>query len=376
MSLAVAGMILSASPVKAQVLYGSIVGNVKDAQGAVVPGATVTITNKQTGLTRDSVTDDQGSYTLTNVLPGPYDVKVSLTGFREAVRANVPVTIGQISRVDLTLEVGALTEVVNVESAAELLQTDKADVHTELKSAEITAMPLNQFRNYQALLNLVPGASPARFNNAETDTPARSLTTYVNGQSSYQNTTRTDGAANVNIWLPNHLMYVAPAETIDTVNVATNNFDAEQGMAGGACDNGRDQVRDQPGQGLGVRVPQQRELQRHAVLLRNAARRQAGKAAGHPQHLRWHRRRSNHQEQALLLRIVRGLQEHAEPFPELQRARRAALRTGDFSNARNTDGSLQIIYDPSTGNADGTGRHAVPGQQSSRPAGSTRSRRS
>ena len=210
MSLAVAGMMVSASPVKAQVLYGSIVGNVKDAQGAVVPGATVTITNKQTGLTRDSVTDDQGSYTLTNVLPGPYDVKVSLTGFREAVRANVPVTIGQISRVDLTLEVGALTEVVNVESAAELLQTDKADVHTELKSAEITAMPLNQFRNYQALLNLVPGASPARFNNAETDTPARSLTTYVNGQSSYQNTTRTDGATNVNIWLPNHLMYVAP----------------------------------------------------------------------------------------------------------------------------------------------------------------------
>jgi Carboxypeptidase regulatory-like domain len=147
MSLAVAGMMVSASPVKAQVLYGSIVGNVRDAQGAVVPGATVTITNKQTGLTRDSVTDDQGSYTLTNVLPGPYDVKVSLTGFRESVRANVPVTIGQISRVDLTLEVGALTEVVNVESAAELLQTDKADVHTELKSAEITAMPLNQFRN-------------------------------------------------------------------------------------------------------------------------------------------------------------------------------------------------------------------------------------
>ena len=111
-------------------------------------------------------------------------MKVSLTGFREAVRANVPVTIGQISRVDLTLEVGALTEMVNVESAAELLQTDKADVHTELKSAEITAMPLNQFRNYQALLE--PGArrDAGAFQNAETDTPARSLTTYVNGQSS------------------------------------------------------------------------------------------------------------------------------------------------------------------------------------------------
>ena len=73
MSLAVAGMILSASPVKAQVLYGSIVGNVKDAQGAVVPGATVTITNKQTGLTRDSVTDDQGS------IPSPTSFPVRTT---------------------------------------------------------------------------------------------------------------------------------------------------------------------------------------------------------------------------------------------------------------------------------------------------------
>jgi hypothetical protein len=219
----------------AQILYGSIVGAVKDPQGALIPGVTVTITNTETGLTRDTVTDAQGSYTLTNVLPGPYDVKVSLSGFRESVRSNVPVTIGQISRVDVTLEVGTLTETVTVASESSLLQTDKADISTELKSEAITQMPLNRFRNYQALVNLVPGTMPMSFGNAETDTPARSMTTNVNGQANTNNSTRTDGATNVNIWLPNHVMYVAPAETIDTVNVSTASFDAEQGMAGGAA---------------------------------------------------------------------------------------------------------------------------------------------
>src|SRR4029453_873000 len=176
-----------------------------------------------------------GAYNLTNVLPGQYDVKVSLSGFRESVRSNVPVTISQISRVDVALEVGTLSETVTVASEAQLLQTDKADVHTEIKSAELTAMPLNRFRNYQALMNLVPGTTPMAFGNAETDTPARSLATNVNGQPNTQHSTRTDAATNMNIWLPNHLMYVSPAETVDTVNVSTSSFDAEQGMAGGAA---------------------------------------------------------------------------------------------------------------------------------------------
>ena len=84
-----------------------------------------------------------------------------------------------------------MTSYVTVASEAQLLQTDKADVHTELKSSEITAMPLNRFRNYQALMNLVPGTTPMAFGNAETDTPARSLATNVNGQVNTNNSTRT-----------------------------------------------------------------------------------------------------------------------------------------------------------------------------------------
>jgi hypothetical protein len=86
-----------AVPASAQILYGSVVGVVRDAQGAFVPGATVTIVNTENNLTKDTVTNSEGAYSLINVLPGPYDVKVTLTGFRDAARKNVPVTIGQIS---------------------------------------------------------------------------------------------------------------------------------------------------------------------------------------------------------------------------------------------------------------------------------------
>ena len=159
----------------AQTLYGSINGVVSDAQGASVPGATVTVIEKATALERTTVSNESGLYSFVNLNPGAYDVKVSLQSFKEFVKTNVPVTIGQVSRVEVVLEVGALTETVTVASDAALLQTDKAEVATELKSKDITNMPLNQFRNYQALINLVPGATPAGLQNAETDTPARSL---------------------------------------------------------------------------------------------------------------------------------------------------------------------------------------------------------
>src|SRR5690349_7440460 len=132
--VAVLTLVMAPSVARAQVLYGSVVGAVKDAQGAAIPAATVVITNKDTNLTRETVTGTEGDYTLANVLPGHYDVKVTLSGFREFVQTNVPVTAGQISRVDVKLEIGALTETVTVVSDQQLLQTDKSDLHTELKS--------------------------------------------------------------------------------------------------------------------------------------------------------------------------------------------------------------------------------------------------
>jgi hypothetical protein len=233
--LAVALVAIGARAASAQALYGSIVGNVTDTQGATTPGVTLTATNTGTGLKVETVTDGDGAYTFRNLPPGTYDLSAALTGFREYRQTAIPVSAGNPVRVNVALEVGAMTETVEVTSNATLLQTDKADLSTQLTGKEITDLPLNQYRNYQALINLVPGATPAQFQNALIDTPGQSLRTWVNGTQPNSNATRIDGAVSVNIWLPHHVGYVQPAETIETVNVATNSFDAEYGMAGGAA---------------------------------------------------------------------------------------------------------------------------------------------
>lgn len=219
----------------AQALYGSIVGTVGDQSGAPIPGATVAARNTGTGLRLDAQTDANGSYTFRNLLPGVYDLNASLQGFREMRQTGIRVSAGNPVRFDLKLEVGSMTEAVTVTAETTLLQTEKSDLSTELTAKEVRNLPLNQFRNYQKLLDLVPGATPAQLQNAEIDTPGRALSTSVNGTQRNSNGYRIDGAVSVNLWLPHHVGYVQSAETIETVNISTNNFAADQGMAAGAA---------------------------------------------------------------------------------------------------------------------------------------------
>ncbi|MGH9723192.1 MAG: carboxypeptidase-like regulatory domain-containing protein, partial [Bryobacteraceae bacterium] len=231
--LAVAAVGLLPSVAQAQVLYGSLVGLIEDTSGAVVPNATVTLMNKDTGQSRSVTTDEGGRYSLLNTPAGRYDVKVSASGFKVLTRSDVEVTINFVTRVDLKLEVGALTETITVEATAAVLQTDRSDVRHEIAGATIQNMPLPAYRNYQSLVALVPGATPPGFQNAVVDTPGRALRSFVNGTATNNNNTLTDGAVNINIWLPHHVAYVQPVESIETVNMTTGSFDAEQGMAGG-----------------------------------------------------------------------------------------------------------------------------------------------
>lgn len=226
---------LTPSLAGAQVLYGSIVGAVTDQNGAVVPGATVMITNKGAGQVREATTNANGEYTVTSVLPGVYDFKVVKQGFTSFTQTDLNVSANNAARVDVVMKVGDVNDVVMVAADATALQTESATVKSEISGKEINALPLAAYRNYQSLLNLVPGTTPAGMQNANTDTPERSLTTNVNGTARNNNNTRLDGAQSVNIWLPHHAGYVAPSESIQEVNVSTNNFDAEQGLAGGAA---------------------------------------------------------------------------------------------------------------------------------------------
>ncbi len=228
-------LLSSGVPTKAQVLYGSIVGTVSDQTGASVPQAEVKATNPATGETRSVTTDGQGRFTIGNVVPGAYTIDVTANGFRQTTTSGVTATINTVTRVDVQMQLGSQTQQITVSGAATALQTDKSDTHAELSPHEMANLPLPNYRNFQSLFNLIPGATPAAFTNSITDVPQRSLSTNVNGTNRNNNNTRVDGAADIFVWLPHATLYVPPEETIETVNVATSNFDAEQGMAGGAA---------------------------------------------------------------------------------------------------------------------------------------------
>ena len=236
-SLVISFMLMgvAARAVSAQVLYGSIVGTLTDQTGAVVPKATVTVANSNTGLSRQVTTDEAGYYSIPNLLEGTYDLSVSADGFKPYTQKGIGVSISRVTRIDAVVQIGALSEQVTVEANVTSLQTAKADVSTSLDPAAMENLPLSGYRNFQSLINLVPGATPGRLQNAVTDTPGRALTTNVNGQERGANNTRVDGSADILVTMPHHAVYVPPVESIQEVNIATNNFDAETGMTGGAA---------------------------------------------------------------------------------------------------------------------------------------------
>ena len=221
---------LSAGLALGQILYGNLVGNVTDPQQARVVGATVSITNPATGFSTETKTDERGAYDIRNLQPGIYDIKISAPGFSGFEAKGIPIEANNIARIDAPLKIGAVSEVITVGAEVVRLQTDRSDLHTDITAQQLTQVTVGGYRNFQSLIDLVPGVMPSAFQNASTDTPARALTTNINGTTRNSNNTRIDGAASVMTWLPHHALYIPPLESIDAVNIATNNFDAEQGM--------------------------------------------------------------------------------------------------------------------------------------------------
>lgn len=237
LGLALLSALLMPQTSQAQVLYGSMVGNVKDASGAAIPGAAVTITNNETNQSRETVTDGIGRYDFATVQTGTYTVKVSQPGFKSVTRKNVVVTLNSVARVDLVASVGEVTETVVVTAEAALLKTDRAEVSSELTSRPLQNLPVPLGRNYQNLFKVLPGITPPENAHSIPTNPSRSMVFNVNGASRSSNNTRIDGASATNVWLPHITAYVPALESIETVNVVTNSFDAEQGLAGGAAIN-------------------------------------------------------------------------------------------------------------------------------------------
>jgi hypothetical protein len=222
-----------------QVLYGSLTGNVTDTSGAAVAGAQVTAVNTQTGDSNVQTSDSAGVYRFPALLPGTYTVTIAAEGFSKQETPRVSILGNEVQRVDAQLKVGNLATDITVNTAPPLLQTDNADVHTDISQRDLATLPImgSQGGNFQELLRTVTGAGLTAETNSLSGNPQRAINTNINGLSNQGINTRIDGAQDAYPWLPANVSYVPPSDAIETVNISTNAFNAEQGMAGSAAVN-------------------------------------------------------------------------------------------------------------------------------------------
>jgi hypothetical protein len=227
---ALACVLLTALPAAAQFDRGQISGTVKDAQGGVVPGVTVVVTNLDTQQARTTVTDSTGFYTVPNLPPGKYDVSAELQGFKKALRQNVTLDAGSSQTLNFALETGAITEAVTVTAEATPLQTDV----TVRKTVEAKDIELLSFsgRNPIGVPALKAGVIGGNFNNAGFS----SLTTggfNINGSRSDENTIYVDGAVAVRTRSTGAIVGVQNVDAVQEVQVLTANYMPEYGRASG-----------------------------------------------------------------------------------------------------------------------------------------------
>jgi len=229
-------VVLSHVSAFAQAVTGTILGSVSDASGAVVANAKVTIAEVNTGVSRTTETNGSGNYTFPDVPQGTYKVAVESPGFRRDVRDNINVAINTSTRIDAVLQPGDITQQVEVTAAPPALQTDRADTSVSLSTVQTANLPTGTNRNFQGLLNLVPGTTRASFQHSQFFNAQSSLQTQANGQLRMGNNYQIEGIDdNERTGLLQVL--VPPIEAIQTVDVSTSNFEAELGRASGAAVN-------------------------------------------------------------------------------------------------------------------------------------------
>ena len=225
------GLILAASSVKAQNVYASLAGTVRDSSGAVVAGANVTATNEGTRLSRSAVSDSGGTYVI-NVLPvGSYTLTVSLQGFKETVIHGIVLQVDQQAREDVTMEVGSLAQSVTVESSTPLVQSDSASIGEVVNNQEVVELPMNG-RNLNQLALITGAVSPANQSNVEAGSASTVQTLSVAGGRSNTNSFLIDGVSNTDDAIDNSALHPS-LEMVQEFRLEANNSSAEFGHYSG-----------------------------------------------------------------------------------------------------------------------------------------------
>ena len=337
--------------VGAQAPSGEISGVVSDSSGSAVPGARITLVNQATNVVRDVHTNESGLYVIPAISPGTYTLKAELSGFRAVERRDIEVQVGSANRVSITLEVGDVSEIVQVAGRAPLLQSETASIGTVIDNRTIVALPLNG-RNYLQLASLIPGATT----NGPSSSQGRqrmggqrnSFALNVAGQRVHYNHYSLDGVENTDLNF-NTYMLLPSVDALQEFKVESGLFDAEYGRAiaqvNASTKSGTNQLRgsvfeflrDSKFDAKNYFDPKDRPI---PPFKRN----QYGLTVGGPVVIP---KVVNGKNRLFFMFNWEGLRERksltASPSVPL-----TAWRTGDFSQLRDAGGNLIPIYDPAT----------------------------
>ncbi len=221
------------SPLHAQTPSGEISGVVTDISGSVLPAVKITLTNIATNATREVETNDAGQYVLPALPPGVYVLKAERQGFRTVERANIEVLVGSANRIPVSMDVGQLTDVVEVTGGTPVLQTESAAIGTVIENRAIVELPLNG-RNYLQLASLTPGATtngPSSSQGKQRMGGQRnSFALNVGGQRVHYNHYSLDGVENTDLNF-NSYMLLPSVDALQEFKIEAGLFDAEYGRA-------------------------------------------------------------------------------------------------------------------------------------------------
>ena len=288
-----------ASPATSQSFYGSLVSVVRDAQGGVIPAATIVLTNTATSERREGVSAENGEYRFVNLVPGTYRLEVELSGFQRYVRDQIEVNVQSQPRIEVALQLGSLAETVQVTGASPVLQTENASVGIVVGSRPVQELPLNG-RNVLNLISLAPAVVPQ--GGSEGSLTGKNVFAggnfQIGGGTANQSASYFDGVPVQDSAYGNIVVLTPSPESVAEFRVQTNNSSAEFGRFTGGVVNIASRSGTNAYQGSLFEYPSQQgaELEH---LLRRAGR--TGQTAFRAEQLRRFARRPGAPRQAVLL---------------------------------------------------------------------------
>ena len=220
---------------QAQVVNATLTGTVKDSSGAVIAGAKVVATNTGTNLTHETVTDTQGNYRLPSLVPGQYKLQAELQGFKTSVISGITLQVAQQARVDVELQVGEVTQTLDVVGTAPVIDTESPTIGSVIDQKKVVELPLNG-RNFMELALLSQGINEAGSSTAKAGFLRKGFAPSAAGMPTTENNYQLDGADNKEGFF--NTFNIAPSvDAVQEFKIQIGQYSAEYGSGGGAVIN-------------------------------------------------------------------------------------------------------------------------------------------